>query len=72
MNHRITSIQDYEIAYKKSITHPELFWDGIASEYIWNKKWSKTLEWDFSKPDIKWFIDGKLISSFVKFCKALI
>jgi acetyl-CoA synthetase len=57
---RITSFQDYLEKYQKSITSPELFWDDIASNFLWRKKWDKTLEWNFTEPNVKWFINGKL------------
>jgi acetyl-CoA synthetase len=56
---RITSIDQYHTEYKKSIEHPEEFWDEIAAGYTWRKKWDKTLNWDFVKPDVRWFINGK-------------
>ncbi|MGB0896363.1 MAG: acetate--CoA ligase [Flavobacteriaceae bacterium] len=57
---RITSLQDYKNTYTKSIDQPEQFWDEVAQSFVWKKKWSKTLEWDFSKPEVKWFQNGKL------------
>jgi acetyl-CoA synthetase len=56
----IQNWSDYERAYKKSIEDPEMFWSEIAGEFQWRKKWDKVLEWDFNKPDVKWFIGGKL------------
>jgi acetyl-CoA synthetase len=57
---RITSFEEYQRVYQKSVEDPETFWSEIAGEFNWRKKWTKTLEWDFNKPEIKWFIDGKL------------
>ena len=57
---KITSLQDYNDTYKKSIEQPEQFWDEVAQSFVWKKKWDKTLEWDFSKPEVKWFQGGKL------------
>ena len=51
---------DYQNIYKKSIEDPESFWAKIAEGFVWRKKWNKVLEWSFSKPEIKWFIGGKL------------
>jgi len=56
---RITSLEQYHSEYKKSIDNPEAFWADIASEFTWKKKWDKVLDWNFSKPDIKWFVNGK-------------
>ena len=57
---KIESIQDYEAEYRKSIENPEAFWAEIADDFKWRKKWSKILEWDFKKPEIKWFLGAKL------------
>jgi acetyl-CoA synthetase len=57
---KITSIQEYNQEYKRSIEDPENFWDEIASAFQWRKKWDKVLEWNFKEPDVKWFINGKL------------
>ncbi len=57
---KISSFNDYEKHYKKSVETPENFWEEIANNFVWRKKWSKVLEWDFYKPEVKWFIGGKL------------
>jgi acetyl-CoA synthetase len=57
---QINSYLEYEKAYKRSVENPEAFWDEIASTFLWKKKWTKTLEWDFTKPDVKWFKGGQL------------
>lgn len=56
----ITSIEEYQKSYFESTSNPESFWDSIAQNFLWKKKWNKTLEWDFHKPEVKWFIGGKL------------
>jgi acetyl-CoA synthetase len=56
---RITSIEQYHSEYKKSIENPESFWAGIAETFTWKKKWDKVLDWNFSGPDIQWFVNGK-------------
>ena len=61
----IKSIEEYEEIYKRSIDDPEGFWSEMAEKHItWFKKWDKVLEWNFEKPDIKWFIGGKLNVSY--------
>lgn len=57
---RIQSFEEYQSIYKKSVEQPEQFWDEIAGTFEWKKRWTKTLEWNFLGPDVKWFIDGKL------------
>jgi acetyl-CoA synthetase len=56
----IKSFKEYELAYKKSVENPEVFWSEIASTFAWRKKWDQVVNWDFSKPEIAWFIGGKL------------
>ena len=59
-NLQIKTFAEYKKAYQKSTENPEAFWDEIASTFTWKKKWDKTLEWDFTKPEVKWFQGGKL------------
>ncbi len=60
MLNQINSIEEYNIAYKASIENPETFWDEIANTFVWRKKFSSVLEWNFTEPKIEWFKDGKL------------
>ncbi|HOU47491.1 MAG TPA: AMP-binding protein, partial [Chitinophagales bacterium] len=60
MQHKITSFEQYEEVYKKSVENPELFWSEIAETFQWKKKWDKVLEWNFKEPNVKWFLNGKL------------
>lgn len=56
----IHSYKKYKEDYLESVNDPEKFWGEIADNFYWRKKWDKVLEWDFSKPEIKWFEGGKL------------
>jgi acetyl-CoA synthetase len=58
--YQITTAEQYQAAYKKSVDDPEAFWGDIASHFQWRKPWDKVLEWDFKKPTIKWFNGAKL------------
>ncbi len=60
MNFQIKTNEGYEAAYRKSVEQPEEFWDEIANQYQWRHPWSKTLNWNFEQPDIRWFEGGKL------------
>ncbi len=60
-NYHIKHLEEYYQVYRKSVRNPESFWDEIAEEhFLWRKKWDKVLDWDFSKPEIKWFEGAKL------------
>ena len=57
---QITSFNQYEEDYKKSIENPEQFWGEVAQNFQWRKPWFKVLSWNFNEPDIKWFEGAKL------------
>ena len=60
-NYHIKHLEEYYQVYRKSVRNPEAFWEEIAEEhFIWRKKWDNVLNWDFSKPEIKWFQGAKL------------
>src|SRR5271169_1909362 len=57
----IKSMKEYEQLYKQSIEKPDKFWGEMAEKNLtWYKKWDKVLDYDFTKPYIKWFVGGKL------------
>jgi len=55
-----SNLEEYNKLYNYSVDNPEQFWSNVADSFIWKKKWSKVLEYDFSKPKFEWFVDGKL------------
>ncbi|MEX1049449.1 MAG: acetate--CoA ligase [Akkermansiaceae bacterium] len=55
---RIGSLGAYKKLYKESIEKPEKFWAREAKELLWQKPWSKVLNW--KAPYAKWFDGGKL------------
>ncbi|HEY0433838.1 MAG TPA: AMP-binding protein, partial [Chitinophagaceae bacterium] len=59
-SYQVTSLDEYKSAYKKSVDDPEGFWAAVAESFQWRKKWDKVLEWNFTEPLVKWFINGKL------------
>ncbi|MBI5204221.1 MAG: acetate--CoA ligase [Nitrospirae bacterium] len=61
----IKSLEEYEKIYKRSIDDPEGFWAEMAEKNLtWFKKWDKVLEYNFEKPEVKWFQGGKLNVSY--------
>ena len=61
----IKSIKEYEKIYKRSVEDPEGFWGEMAEKHLtWYKKWDKVWDWDFHKPYIKFFVNGKLNASY--------
>jgi len=57
---KIGSFEEYTKEYAASVADPEAFWATQADSFVWKKKWDKVLEWDFVKPDVQWFVGGKL------------
>ena len=55
---RIQTLSQYRAMWEESIKRPEKFWAREAGDLLWNKKWTKVLEW--KEPFAKWFIGGKL------------
>jgi len=60
MNSTITSFEEYQREYARSVQDPESFWAGHAENFVWRKKWDRVLQWNFEDPDVKWFLGGKL------------
>jgi acetyl-CoA synthetase len=58
--YQITSFEQYQEDYKKSIEQPEIFWANIAEHFVWRKKWDSVLNWNFKEPKIEWFAGAKL------------
>lgn len=56
----LSTLREYEAAYKSASENPEKFWENIAQHFQWQKKWNQTLEWDFENYNAKWFLNGKL------------
>ncbi|MCL6273616.1 acetate--CoA ligase [Muricauda sp. 2012CJ35-5] len=60
-NYHIKNLEEYFQVYRKSVRNPEEFWEEVAEEhFVWRKKWDSVLDWDFSKPEIKWFDGAQL------------
>ncbi|HYG16454.1 MAG TPA: acetate--CoA ligase [Bacteroidia bacterium] len=55
---QINTFEEYEQAYQRSISNPEVFWDDIAGYFHWFKKWDTTLSWSFTPPKVEWFAGG--------------
>lgn len=60
MTLQIKSFDEYKEVYKRSVEDPEGFWAEQASSFQWRKKWDKVLDWNFSEPNVNWFVGGKM------------
>ena len=54
------SLEDYQKAKEQASVHPKEFWAEIAANFDWYRKWDSVLEYDFHKPEVKWFLGGQL------------
>ena len=68
MSIKIDSLKKYREVYQQSIDNPSLFWNEIAEQFLWKKKWNKTLEYDWSVPETKWFLDD--CNFWIRNCRA--
>ena len=56
--------EEYEAMYEASIEEPEQFWTKKAEEFIsWFQPWETVMEQDFTKGEVRWFVEGKLNAS---------
>ncbi|MFB6317594.1 acetate--CoA ligase [Saccharicrinis sp. FJH54] len=60
MINKIHSLGGYIHEYQKSIANPGEFWAAQAESFYWRKRWDKVVDWNFEKPEVKWFVNGKL------------
>ena len=55
---RISSMAQYKKMYDESIKSPDKFFGREAKELLWQKPFTKVLDWKC--PNAKWFLGGKL------------
>lgn len=60
MDFKISSFKAYQKTYERSVESPEDFWEEIAGHYQWQAPWDKVLDWNFTEPNVKWFLGAKL------------
>ena len=56
----IKSLSEFKQAKVQAEENPSGFWSEVAREFHWKSPWKQTLDYDFSIPEVKWFIGGKL------------
>ena len=56
-NAKISSKEQYESMYRRSLDDPDGFWSDVANELHWFKKWHTVTEWN--EPFVKWFVGGE-------------
>jgi acetyl-CoA synthetase len=61
----ISSMEQYEDMYRRSLDDADAFWGEEAEKRLhWFKKWDYVQNHDFSKAKIRWFEGGKLNVSY--------
>ena len=58
--YQISNLEEYHQAYQKSIKQPAQFWEEIAQNFTWKKKWDSVSEWNFKDPKVDWFKGAQL------------
>ncbi len=57
----IKSMGEYKRLYDRSLADPEGFWAQMAEQNLeWIRRWDKVLEYDFSRPEVAWFIGARI------------
>ncbi len=64
LNAKFKSLEDYLDEYTFSVNDSDNFWSKKAERIDWYEKWNKISDVDFTKPQIRWFINGKLNVSY--------
>ncbi len=59
MTTQIKNLKEYQEAYRESVENPDAFWEKEALTFEWSKPFDKVCEWNFSEPNVKWFLNGK-------------
>lgn len=60
----ISSVEQYQEMYKRSIENPDEFWAEAAERLTWFKKWDRVQNHDFANAKIRWYEGGKLNASY--------
>lgn len=60
----IKNLEEYRNIYESSVKDPASFWEELADQLSWYKKWKNVYSWDPDKVICKWFEGGKLNASY--------
>ena len=55
---RVPSMEAYREEYERSMADPEAYWEEVAEELHWFKRWDKVLD-ESKKPFFQWFAGGR-------------
>ncbi|MAX27168.1 MAG: acetate--CoA ligase [Phycisphaeraceae bacterium] len=59
-NAYVGSQAQYQQMYDQSIADPDKFWGEVASQFHWDRKWSRVRDYDWTdKITTQWFTDGQ-------------
>ena len=59
-NFLISSIKEHELASKNATENPQFFWEEIAQNFKWKKKWDSVIQTSEMEPGSIWFKGSKL------------
>ncbi|RYZ00335.1 MAG: acetate--CoA ligase [Chitinophagaceae bacterium] len=58
--YQISSLEQYQHDYRRSVEEPEAFWAGVAEHFQWRRRWDRVLSWNFKEPRVEWFAGAQL------------
>ena len=59
MKYKINNLEQYEEQYQEALSKPKEFWNKIAQEFSWSKKWTEVCEFDMINAEFSWFKNAK-------------
>ncbi len=60
----ITSLEQYETLYRRSLEDPAAFWGEQAKALDWYHPWHKVMDFDYEQVDFGWYLGGRLNACF--------
>src|SRR5680860_1219712 len=60
----ISSFDQYEEMYRRSMEDGDAFWADTAERITWFKKWDRVQNHDFANARIRWYEGGKLNAAY--------
>ncbi|MFP3202035.1 MAG: acetate--CoA ligase [Sulfolobus sp.] len=61
---RIVTPEKYKEMHRQATDNYRQFWESVASQIDWFKRWEKTLD-DTNPPFYKWFVGGEINASYL-------
>ena len=60
----VASFAAYEALHRESLADPSGFWRRQAQRVTWFRQFDETVQQDFARAEVAWFLGGKLNASY--------